>query len=348
MNSSQNSEMPKHFGYSMRAEWERQESLWLAWPAKQDLWTEQLPGAQKAVLETAKAAHDGGLRVEFVVETPEDIEVVKTQLQAFKVDAHFHPIPFGDIWLRDIGPIFVSKDSGHLATVCFQFNGWGGKYNLAGDQAVAMEIAKTRGFPIFEAPFILEGGAIEVDGEGNALTTEQCLLNANRNKNLDRKANEKLLSDYLGIENVIWLGKGLHHDHTDGHIDNIARFVSPGVIVCMESLLKNDPQRDILADILKRLKKAKDAHGKKFEIFTVPSPGLIKGAEGDTMPASYLNFVILNDVVAFPSFKANMDEQVYYRLENLFPSKKILAIDCRDLLSGGGTLHCMSKNQPQA
>ena len=348
MNSPQNPQIPQQYGYRMRAEWERQESLWLAWPAKQDLWTAQLSGAQRAVLETAKAARDGGLRVEMIVEKPEHIEDAKGQLQTLKIEAQFHTIPFGDIWLRDIGPIFVSKTSGHLATVCFQFNGWGEKYNLAGDKEVAMRIAKTRGFPIFEAPFILEGGAIEVDGEGSALTTEQCLLNANRNNQADRKTNEKILSDYLGIENVIWLGKGLHHDHTDGHIDNIARFVSPGVIVCMESLLKNDPQRDVLADILKRLKKAKDIHGKKFEIFTVPSPGLVKGAEGDAMPASYLNFVILNNVVAFPSFKAPMDEQVYYRLENLFPSKKILAIDCRDLLSGGGTLHCMSKNQPQA
>ncbi|MCA9676710.1 MAG: agmatine deiminase family protein, partial [Myxococcales bacterium] len=248
------------------------------------------------------------------------------------------------VWLRDTGPVFVVRP-GELAASRFRFDGWGGKYLMDGDPEVAAYVTRTTGVPDFSHDFVLEGGAIEVDGEGTVLTTRQCLLGGQRNPGADQAAMDARLRGALGVEAVLWLDRGLANDHTDGHIDTLARFVAPGVVACMEPAA-GDPNRDALDGIIADLRAARDARGRRLEVVTVPSPGAVLDDDGALMPASYMNFYIANTTVVVPTYGAATDDAAVARIAPLFPGRRVVGVAARAVLVGGGAFHCCTQQQP--
>jgi agmatine deiminase len=260
--------------------------------------------------------------------------------------ARFHRIPFGDIWLRDTAPVFVTGSEG-VAAVSFAFNGWGGKYVLPGDDLVSARVALAARMRAFSFPWVLEGGSVEVDGEGTCLTTRQCLLNPNRNPDMSRNEIEEGLRAALGVESVLWLGDGLRNDHTDGHVDTIARFVAPGTAVCMRASGSDDPNAGALAAIARDLASFRDAQGRRLTAVEIPSPGLVLDDEGEVLPASYVNFYIGDRVVVIPVYGTRHDEAALEALEPLFPGRRVVPVHARDLLTGGGAWHCITQQEPK-
>jgi agmatine deiminase len=263
----------------------------------------------------------------------------------------FHRIPFGDIWLRDTAPLFLENEDGARANVRFAFNGWGGKYVLEHDDRVAERIAATfagdAAFAMaFVMPWVLEGGAVDVDGEGTVLTTRQCLLNPNRNLGMSAADVERAVSGALGCEKVLWLGDGLKNDHTDGHVDTIARFVRPGVVVVMEPRTADDPNRDVLQAIARDARAMVDARGRRLEVVVLPSPGAVWDEDGRLMPASYANFYVANASVVVPTYGSAFDDEAVSRVASLFPGRRTVGLDARAVLTGGGAFHCITQQQP--
>lgn len=339
-------ETPGQLRFRQQAEWAKQACVWLAWPAAADLWEDDLSGAQRAVVDFAQAIRQGGVDVKMLVANSSARRDAERQLATRKVPAKFFDLPYGDIWLRDIAPIFVRNPGGETAAVCFLFNGWGEKYVLEHDAQVGEKMAELSRHRTYRCSMIFEGGAIEPNGEGVALTTKQCLLNRNRNPGMSARDVNKVLRDYLGAEHIIWLERGLNFDHTDGHIDNIARFVSPEAVVCMRPAgagASIDPQATVLESIENELRAARLPSGRALEVLTVPSPGLVADADNQPMAASYLNFLISDKTVSVPIYKTPYDDEALKAFERIFPGKKIIGIDCRQLLTGGGSLHCISQ-----
>jgi agmatine deiminase len=264
----------------------------------------------------------------------------------------FHRIQTVDSWIRDYGPNFLIDDRGGAAFNDWIFNAWGNKYEeLKKDDDIPRQLEKTLNLPRFSPKIVMEGGSIEVNGAGCVLTTEQCLLNPNRNPDLDRAQIEQYLKDYLGVTKVLWLGEGIVGDDTDGHIDDIARFIAPDVIVCA---LEDDPEDanyEILQDNLARLKSMTDAFGHTFEIVTLPMPGVVGGTSTGTrdlerLPASYANFYIANNVVLLPIFGHANDVRATETLQRHFPDRRVIPINCEPLVWGMGTIHCVTQQQP--
>lgn len=343
---------PREAGYRQPAEWARHDACWLAFPHLADEWGPDFEGAKRELLGLARGVLDvdpstsaaRGERIEMLVPSVEVEREARAVLGELPV--RYHHIAFGDIWMRDIGPIFlVHEGGGELGAGCFRFNGWGGKYVYAGDDEVAGRVAAKAGARAFEMPWILEGGSVDVDGEGTVLTTRQCLLNPNRNPMGQREV-EDGLRDGLGVERVIWLGDGLANDHTDGHVDTIARFVAPGVVVCMEPRDADDPNRDALLAIARDLTSATDARGRKLEVVRVPSPGTIRSGAGQLLPASYCNFYIANTTVVVPTYGSPHDDEAVARIGELFPGRRTIGAPARHILTGGGAFHCISQQQP--
>jgi agmatine deiminase len=341
---------PAQRGFTMPAEWEHHEAVWLAWPSAADLWLEDLEAAQAEFTAFCEAIADTqgttfkGERMNVLVPDIEAGSAAEQRLRHLPVQIHL--IPFGDIWLRDTAPLFLVNKNGEGATVQFRFNGWGGKYALPFDAEVAENIAGTAGLTRFQEDWILEGGSVEVDGEGTILTSRQCLLNANRNAGLSIAAIESLLKSSLGGEKVLWLNDGLLNDHTDGHIDTMARFVAPGKVVCMKADDPADPNREILAKIEADLRKMTDARGRRLEVVTVPSPGAVLNEDGDLMPASYLNFYIANSTVIVPTYGSPRDEAAVRAIATHFPGRRTIGSAAKAILTGGGAFHCISQQQP--
>ncbi len=322
------------------AEWETQSACWTAWPHLQKEWAEDLLPTRAAIAAMCTAIGEGEA-IELLVKPGE--EKTLPAGHPFRT----HPMPFGDIWLRDTGPVWVWRD-GQREAVCFRFNGWGGKYELEGDPEVATGIAKKVGASVREVrDVVVEGGALETDGQGTILTTESCLLNKNRNPGRTRADVDRVLREVLGARAVVWLRNGLQNDHTDGHIDNLARFVAPGRVVCMAPSGKDDPNRSVLEEIRGALEIAKTADGKPFEVTTVPSPGAVLDPTGRLMPASYMNFIITNRVVVVPTYGVPADESAVAGLTPLFPGRRVVPILARHVLSGGGAFHCITCHQPE-
>lgn len=332
------------------AEWEPHDACWLAWPSHADLWQESLAPVREAFVTFARniagidslGGSPGGERLEVLV--PDETHEAEARQRLAGLPCRFHTIPFGDIWLRDTAPVFV-RSPGGVAPVSFGFNGWGGKWSLPGDDGVSAAIAEASGLPGFAFPWVLEGGSVEPDGEGTILTTRQCLLNPNRNPGLSREEIEAGLLEGLGAEKVLWLGDGLLNDHTDGHIDTVARFVAPGVVVCMEPV-PGDPNRDALETIIRDLSDMRDASGRRLSVVTVPSPGEILDEEGELMPASYVNFYIANTTVTVPVYGSRNDDRAVETIAKLFPSRRTVGVYAKDVLTGGGAFHCISQQQP--
>jgi agmatine deiminase len=319
------------------AEWQPHQATWVAWPSHADLWQESLAPARAAITAMARAIA-GGERIEVLASDADNLALARAALAG--ADARFHQVPFGDIWMRDTAPIFT-VGGGRLGAARFRFNGWGGKYVLPGDDAVGDRIAALAGVTPAHRDFVLEGGAIEVDGEGAGLTTEQCLLNPNRNPGMSKADYQRELAATLGIDRLLWLRRGLLNDHTDGHVDTIARFVAPGVALCMEPAGPSDPNRDALAEI------HADLRALKLEVLTVPSPGAVTDADGQLMPASYVNFYIANRAVVVPTYGTANDDAATAAIAALFPGRTTVPVRAEAILAGGGAFHCITQQQPE-
>jgi agmatine deiminase len=335
---------PREAGFHMPAEWASHEATWLAWPSHPELWAEHLEPARAAVVRLARAVA-AGERVEVLTLDATGEAQARSAIGSQRVT--FHRVPFGDIWLRDTAPLFLVDGQGEVASVRFSFNGWGGKYVLEHDARVAERIAALRSAArSFTMPFVLEGGAVEVDGEGTVLTTRQCLLRGQRNDAMSEGDIERKLCDSLGGEKVLWLENGLRNDHTDGHVDTLVRFVRPGVVVAMESRAPDDPNAEVLRALLRELDAMVDARGRKLEVVRIPSPGLVADADGRVMPASFANFYVANACVVVPTYGSRFDDEAVSRIGALFPGRAVVAVDARAVLSGGGAFHCITQQQP--
>jgi agmatine deiminase len=344
---------PKVERFWQPAEWAPHDAVWVAWPSDQDLWKDQLRPAQEAFAKMCEAITDSGLdarqprgeRIELLV--PDDARKRDAMTRLERLAPRFHEIPFGDIWLRDVAPIFLVSDQGNRRAACFGFNGWGGKYVLDGDDRVAERVARAAEVERVTYDWVLEGGSVEVDGEGTLLTTRQCLLNPNRNPGQSEKMLETRLRESLGVETVLWLDEGLENDHTDGHVDTIARFVKPGVVVCMEPQDPADPNAKVLSAIVRDLSTMRDARGRALEVVSVPSPGRVVGEDGEIMPASYVNFYIGNRAVVVPTYGSSRDREAVSVIASLFPGRRTVGIDARAILAGGGAFHCITQQEPR-
>jgi agmatine deiminase len=268
-------------------------------------------------------------------------EAEATAKLALGQSAEVIPGAFGDIWFRDTGPIFTAD----ARALGFRFNGWGGKYQLPHDEEVAARIALIAGAEFKLHDFILEGGAIEMDGEGALLTTRQCLLNPNRNPHWTEEGAEVALRRALGVEKILWLDEGLANDHTDGHIDNLARFVAPGRVVCQAPATRDDPNHDVLEEIALSLAAMRDAQGRRLEVIRIPSPGAVEDEDGEIVPASHMNFFIGNTTVVVPVYSGTGDDAVN-ALAPLFPGRKVIGLSSDAILAGGGSFHCITQQEP--
>ncbi len=317
-------------------EWAPHEAVWIGFPSDPELWLADLQPAQREVAAFAKALHaDGKGEKVWLVASHEDAAAAARKLTPF---AQVIVQPFGDIWLRDTGPIVLGSGRERRAQG-FRFNGWGRKYDLPGDDTVGQRIAGDRGFPYAQAPWILEGGAIDHDGSGTAVTTEQCLLNPNRNPGMTREEVEQALDRDLGFDRVVWLGEGLANDHTDGHVDNLARFVAPGR-VAIPTPTKDDPNSAVYRDAVRRLRET------KLDVVTLPSPGAVTDEDGDVIPASYMNFYIGNAAVVVPQYGAANDRAAVDVVQALFPDRVAIGLRADHILTGGGSFHCISQQVP--
>lgn len=323
---------------SMPAEWAPHALLWIGFPGDPAEWPARLDAAQRQAAAFADAVHAGGRgeRVLLVARTAPDAALAR-DLVSDGVDVVHEP--FGDIWLRDTGPIGVVEHGGR-ALADFGFNGWGGKFDMAGDQDIAARLAAPTGLPRARHDWVLEGGAIETDGTGLFATTAQCLLNPNRNPGLDQRQIETLLAGALGLSRMLWLGDGLVGDHTDGHIDNLARFVAPGTIAIPQATQADDPNAAIYADAA--------ARARAFGLTVAPMPSVGRYLiDGEVAPASYMNFLIGNAAVIVPQYGAANDAAACAALAPFFPGRAIVGLPCDALLRGGGGFHCMSQQLPE-
>jgi agmatine deiminase len=327
------------------AEWAPHRAMWLGFPSHAELWEEDLPAAQAEVAALARAlAGPGGERVRLMTGTAEGADEAR-RLLGEAAEVEIVTGVFGDIWLRDTGPIFALGPQG-LVAQGFRFNGWGGKYQLPHDDTVAGQIAAAAGAPLNEFGFILEGGALDHDGEGTVLTTGQCLLNSNRNPGWSQADAEAALAEALGAKTVLWLGEGLENDHTDGHVDNLARFVAPGVVACPVAYGRGDPNAQAYDDAARRLGDMTDAAGRKLQVMRIPSPGWIDGPDRKAAPASHMNFLIANRAVIVPIYAETPGAFAVQALEHLFPGRQVIGLPSRAILTGGGSFHCITQQEP--
>lgn len=328
---------------TMPAEWSPHAAVWTAWPALAEEWGGDLGPVRREIASFAQVVADSGERVRMLVR-PELRAQARDEVGP-SVD--LVPGPYGDVWLRDTGPIFV-RCGAELGSVRFRFNGWGKKYVMPGDEEVAAFVQAQVPGRAWDEVLVLEGGSIEVDGEGTLLTTRQCLLEPNRNPSCDVDEIEERISARLGIKRFLWLQDGLHNDHTDGHVDTLARFVAPGEVVCMHPAGLEDPNREVLETIRNDLATMTDAKGRRLRVHAVPSPGEIRGANGELLAASYVNFYIANTRVVVPQYGVRGDAQALAALAPLFPHREIVGSPARALVAGGGAFHCITQQQPAA
>jgi agmatine deiminase len=360
----------------MPAEWHRHTATWLTWPKDPETWPGRLPQVEEIFLRimAALAPHE---TVNLLVDDEEAEASVRRRFPFPGAEnIRCHQIPTVDSWIRDYGPNFLVLDKlkfvanaraaspgatddklefvgQGLAYNDWIFNAWGNKYEeLKKDNSIPARLESLLDVPRFEPGIVMEGGSIEVNGAGCVIATEQCLLNPNRNSHLSRGEIEQYLKSYLGVEKVLWLGEGIVGDDTDGHIDDIARFVAPDVIVCALEEDPEDANYKLLQDNLRRLRTMTDVQGRLFEIVTLPMPGVVGGASTaardlDRLPASYANFYIANNVVLAPIFGHANDARALETLQSLFRDRRVVGINCEPLVWGMGTIHCVTQQQPE-
>ena len=316
----------------MPPEWAPQDWLWIGFPHAADEWPEVLARAQEQIAAFANAVAESGQEVRLLVRDAANEARARSLVSA---SVTLERRTFGDVWLRDTGPL-VRRDG--TALRC-RFNGWGGKYLMPGDQTVGAELARDAGLPVAESDWILEGGAIDGDGTGLVVTTEQCLLNPNRNPHLSRDDIEMRLARDLGFERVLWLGEGLLNDHTDGHVDNLARFVGANRLALPFPSGTDDPNAAIYADARDRAERF------GVEVVPIPSPGLVTRANF-IEPASYANFAITTNLVVVPTFGSAHDAEGVAAIAEVFPDRATVGLPADAVLAGGGGFHCASQQMP--
>lgn len=370
---------PAELGYRMPAEWRRHAATWLSWPKDPETWPDRVPQVEEIFLQMMAALAPQEI-VNLLVDDAAAEAAIRARLGFPGLEnIRFHQIPTVDSWIRDYGPNFLlaepSSGKTHIVVnsleqalaeddklkfirhpVAFNdwiFNAWGNKYEeLKQDDSIPARLESLLGVPRFKPGIVMEGGSIEVNGAGCVLTTEQCLLNSNRNPHLSKNEIEQHLRSYLGVEKVLWLGEGIVGDDTDGHIDDIARFVGPNVIVCAIEEDPEDANYKLLRDNLHRLRTMTDATGRRFEVVTLPMPGVVGGTSTDKrnldrLPASYANFYIANEVVLAPVFGHANDSRALATLQKLFRDRRVVGINCEPLVWGMGTIHCVTQQQPK-
>ena len=348
----------------MPAEYERHSGCWMLWPERPDNWRDGAKPAQAAFAAVAAAIAQG---------EPVTVGVSAAQFQNAR--ARLHPdirlieLSSNDAWIRDSGPTFVIDAKGRRRGIDWTFNAWGGLqgglyFPWDRDDDVAHKVLEIEGADRYRTSFVLEGGAIHVDGQGTCLTTEECLLNPNRNGEASRAEIEALLQRYLAVTTVIWLGKGVYLDETGGHIDELACFIAPGQVALTWTEDRKDPQYEISCDAYERLRRARDARGRQLIVHKIHQPGpLYMTADeaagidvragsrprraGDRLPASYINFYIANKCVVMPLYDKRWDAAAMRTLKRLFPSRKIIGVPTREVLLGGGNIHCITQQVPR-
>jgi agmatine deiminase len=322
--------------FRMPPEWHPQHWLWIGFPHEEAEWGTAFARAQEQLATFANAVADSGQEVRLIVrDAANEARARSLVSQAVKLERRV----YGDVWLRDTGPLVVLDGKGNRRAMRFGFNGWGGKYRMPGDTEIGAELARDAGLDVTASDWILEGGALDGDGTGLVATTEQCLLNPNRNPQLSRADLEQRLERDLGYDRVLWLGDGLLNDHTDGHVDNLARFVAPNVLALPVATGPDDPNAAIYADARAR------ALAFGVEVREVPSPGRI--ASGTFIePASYMNFTITTNLVVVPTFGSPHDADGVAAVAALFPDRETIGLPGDAVLAGGGGFHCASQQMP--
>jgi agmatine deiminase len=343
---------PATLGYRMPAEWEPHRGTWLSWPHKEASWPGKfgpVPAIFAAMVRTLADREE----VHINVAGPAMESSVRTLLAdagAGTRNVFFHHNPTNDAWCRDHGPIFVQRTREgrrEQAIVDWDFNAWGEKYPPYDlDDVVPSRIGAELGLPVFQPGIVMEGGSIDVNGRGTLLTTEACLLHPNRNPELDRADIEGYLRDYLGVTTILWLGEGIAGDDTDGHVDDITRFVDPRTVVTVVEDDPRDQNYEPLRKNLERLRDMADQDGRPLRVVTLPMPRPLYH-DGHRLPASYANFYIANDLVLLPTYDPARDEEAAATLAALFPGREIVGIDCTDLVWGLGAFHCVTQQWPR-
>ncbi len=334
----------------MPAEWEPHRATWLAWPHNLETWPKQLELVKEIWTKMIRAISlEEEIRL-LVNDERAQAEATKRLSSVRAVMKHvcIYRVPTVDVWIRDYGPTFITRRGveGKLAFIDWAFNAWGQKYeSYVQDDRVAKEIAALFRIPVFKPGIVLEGGSIDVNGCGTCLTTEQCLLNPNRNPRLGRSEIERALRDYLSVDHFVWLGEGIVGGDTDGHIDDIARFVNPTTVVCALEEDSKDKNYAPLQENYERLQDATDQDGKKLTVVPLPLPGRV-GQEGMRLPASYTNFYIANGTVLVPTYNHSNDAAALGILGDLFPDRKVVGSPCGPLVVGLGAIHCVTQQEP--
>jgi len=356
---------PARDGFRMPGEFERHAGCWLLWPERPDNWRLGAQPAQRAFAQVAAAIAES---------EPVSVGVSARQYAharaALTAAVRVVELSSNDAWMRDVGPTVVIDQRGRRRGVDWRFNAWGGlrgglysPWDL--DDAVAGKVCEIEGMPRYRAPLILEGGSIHSDGQGTVIVTEQCLLNPNRNPELSRAEIEALLREYLGVELILWLGEGVYADETDGHVDNLCAYVRPGEVCLTWSDDRRDPQYHISRDALERLSQARDARGRRFKVHRLMQPGpltttaeeaegvdAIEGSRprraGDRLAGSYVNFYIANRHIVMPLLDRRRDAAAAAVLKRAFGSRRVIGIPAREILLGGGNIHCITQQMPQA
>jgi agmatine deiminase len=354
---------PRADGFRMPGEFEPHAQTWMLWPQRPDNWRLGAKPAQRAWVEVASAIS----RFEPVT-VGVDHDQYENARAMLPPQVRVVEISSNDAWMRDCGPTFVVDDKGGVRLVHWEFNAWGGFYDglyfpWDKDQMVPLKVAEIERVDRYKAPLVMEGGSIHVDGEGTVITTEECLLSPGRNPDLSREQIEEHLRDYLDVQKVIWLANGIDPDETNGHVDDVACFVRPGVVLAGVTEDRDDWRYELLQDDLRRLQEATDARGRRLEVHTVPMPaimeitadeawgvdsaeGSIPRKPGDKTAASYLNFLICNGGIVMPSFDDPNDAVAKAKLEELFPEREVVAGPGREIVLGGGNVHCITQQQP--
>ena len=339
---------PAAHGYRMPAEWEPHAGTWLAWPHKSASWPGKLERIPAIWVEMVRALAPGEM-VHILVNEAAPAAVVRALLMRAGVPperVQLHDIPTDDAWIRDHGPIFITGRGGELALVDWKYNAWGGKYPpWDRDDRVPRTIAQRLGIEAFSPGIVMEGGSIDLNGRGTLLTTEACLLNPNRNPQLDRGAIEQYLRDYLGVSKILWLGDGIVGDDTDGHVDDLTRFVDEHTVVTAVEEDLSDENYEPLQANLERLRGMTDQDNRPLRVVPLPMPRALYH-DGQRLPASYANFYIANGAVLVPTYDPPRDEAALDTLAGVFPGREIIGIDCTDLVWGLGAFHCVTQQWP--
>ena len=336
---------PRELGFRMPAEWQPHAATWLSWPRPDGIsFPDRYPEALPTLGEMVRtlAPHE---RVDINVRDKE-VEAVARKAIGENGNVFYHCIPSYEPWCRDHGPIFVKRGR-ELAIVDWDYNAWGSKYPpYDDDDAVPRRVAEVLGLPVFSPGIVMEGGALDVNGAGTLLTTESCLLNPNRNPHLNKQQIEQHLRDYLGVTNILWLGDGIAGDDTDGHVDDLARFVNPTTVVTVVEQNTQDDNYWPLQENRKRLRAMRDQDGTPLQVVELPMPGVIE-YDGQRLPASYANFYVANRVVLLPTYRnPKTDALATETLQKLFGDRRVVGIDSTNLIWGLGSFHCLTQQQP--